>query len=406
MSTIRPLATIAVLAALGAFLAFKINEGPPVALNDEWSELAPNGLEAPPAWEGSAEAPSAATLQARSAPSWAEEAGSGSQVAPAVESPPAMPTLPKLPPLQSTEPSGVDPAPLQGVPADAAVVGQPNPAGNSMTPAPQASLPNSGSGQAAPIATPVPPLGGISGVVPSLGRSVSTSAAGEPQFSAQPVGAPGFAAAWEAVQTALARDELPRAHRMLSQWRDEPKLSLEQKGMVDQLLAQLAGTVVYSTEHRLAPPHTVAFGETLPSIAEKYNVPWQLLAKINGIATPDGVQAGQTLKVLRGPFQAELSLQRGEIVVLVDGSYAGKFPVRVVGPSPTEGDWRVGQKRLAGTSASQPTVVLESAAGDQIELSSDPTSTTGTPGGLTIASNDLADLYDILSVGSPVTVRR
>ncbi len=51
---------------------------------------------------------------------------------------------------------------------------------------------------------------------------------------------------------------------------------------VETLLSQLAGTVVYSTEHQLEPARVVKPGETLETIAKEYNVPWQLLAKING----------------------------------------------------------------------------------------------------------------------------
>lgn len=209
---------------------------------------------------------------------------------------------------------------------------------------------------------------------------------------------------------ALERDELTRAHRMLSQWRAEPNLSPAERQQVEGLLSQLAGSVVYSNEHRLEPAYVVQPGETLATIAEDYNVPWQLLAKINGVEAVDAVQPGQQLKVIRGPFNAEVDLARSEVVLLLDDRYAGRFPVQVEGQAPTTGEWRVGQKRL--DAPNQPVVgegqkvVLENPTGEQVELSAGPTPPLGARGRLTIASNDLADLYDILSVGSAVTVRR
>jgi LysM repeat protein len=228
--------------------------------------------------------------------------------------------------------------------------------------------------------------------------------------AATPASAPGFAAAWQAVQTALERDELGRAHRMLSQWRAEPNLTPAERSQVESLLGQLAGTVVYSTEHRLEPPRVVAAGETLEKIAAEYNVPWQLLAKINGVASPTAVQPGQPLKVVRGPFAAEVDLASGSLVLLLDERYAGRFPVRIEGAAPAAGEWRVSQKRLDGADqplvAPGPKVVLESSSGEKLELGDAAAPSAGARGRLTVASNDLADLYDILSVGSAVTVRR
>ena len=48
---------------------------------------------------------------------------------------------------------------------------------------------------------------------------------------------------------------------------------------MESLLGQLAGTVIYSTEHQLEPARVVKPGETLETIAKEYNVPWQLLGE-------------------------------------------------------------------------------------------------------------------------------
>ncbi len=43
--------------------------------------------------------------------------------------------------------------------------------------------------------------------------------------------------------------------------------------------------------------HTVAAGETLISIADAYEVPWEELAELNGIDDPRSLQIGQELQI-------------------------------------------------------------------------------------------------------------
>ena len=406
MSTIRPLATIAILAALGVFLALKINEGPSVALDNTWPESPAPDADTAPAWPSIEETPaadaSASTLEPRTAPAWDAE-------------PPGTPTLspPKLEPVQPTT----------------GALGLPE-----LPPLDEAPAPPS-TPEVAALAPPVsPPLPTATNEpltlpedIPQARYSDSRYGESESSESASPLSAPAVAntmpvdppgddaldTAWPAIQAALDRDELTRAHLMLTQWLDEPTLSPRRRGEIESLVGDLAGTVVYSMEHRLAPPHTVAPGETLATIAQQYNVPWELLAKVNGVASSEAVQPGQVLKVIRGPFAADVRLDTGELVLLIDGRYAGKFPVRVEGQAPADGEWRVGQKQVdagsLGTFSAGPPqqkVVLQGGAGETIELSAGPVAPAGSSGRLTIASADLADLYDILSIGSPVTIRR
>lgn len=417
MSTIRPLATIAVLAVLGVFLARKINDGPPMAMDREWKDDVAI-TEEPPAWNGGETAVPAttadATLAARSAPSWADSAPASVETKPEAAAAPAFPAMPAMP--------GGATAAKQPPQPTLPTANNPTTASNQALALP-ASIPTAQYGSDATTVT----SSTINGRVPSMQSvtppATTTTAAASafptttplppqtsPATTAISPAAPGFAAAWQAVEMALERDELTRAHRMLSQWRAEPNLSPAERQQVEGLLSQLAGSVVYSNEHRLEPAYVVQPGETLATIAEDYNVPWQLLAKINGVEAVDAVQPGQQLKVIRGPFNAEVDLARSEVVLLLDDRYAGRFPVNVEGQAPTTGEWRVGQKRL--DAPNQPVVgegqkvVLENPTGEQIELSAGPTPPLGARGRLTIASNDLADLYDILSVGSAVTVRR
>jgi hypothetical protein len=155
-------------------------------------------------------------------------------------------------------------------------------------------------------------------------------------------------------------------------------------------------------------------------------VPWQLLAKINGVPSPEQVRPGQELKVVRGPFSAVVDLHRNELTLEVDGRYAGTFSVTVPpGSTVTEGQWAVDQKVAGQPNAVAPAayttppaaadraIVLRSAAGAQpggptLTITSGNPATPPSPGAVAIqvAPQDAEDLSDILSVGSRVVVRK
>ena len=123
-------------------------------------------------------------------------------------------------------------------------------------------------------------------------------------------GAMPFAAAFEQAKRELdARQVGESPLRVVALVRGSELLPAERQQLTE-LLDQLAGTVIYSTQHLVEPPCEVQTGETLETIAQRYNVPWQLLAKINGIEDPHSLRPGERLKVVRGPFTAVISLDR------------------------------------------------------------------------------------------------
>jgi LysM repeat protein len=244
-----------------------------------------------------------------------------------------------------------------------------------------------------------------------------------------------FGATRLAVQSALDRGEFSQALLLLSDWNGDPSLTPEENSEVDALLGQLAGSVIYSTDHRLEPPHLVQAGQRLEEIAKQYNVPWQLLAKINGIQRPDHLQVGQKLKVIRGPFSALIDLGDHRLTVMLARRYAGKFAISI-DPQVTveEGHWKVDQKLVtpgnlnmassvpatspvgqgvSGTMEEQSLILINTASEkSQITVLRGPGAAS--PGAATEPENrvirlktaDVRDLFDILSVGSNVIIRR
>jgi hypothetical protein len=268
----------------------------------------------------------------------------------------------------------------------------------------------------------VPVAAGSGGDRPErLAALAPPSAASLPPEMPPPAGtlpsSAAFATAWADAHEKLAGGRYAEALTALSVWYDDPSLGLEESHRLEDLLGQLAGTVIYSQQDLLQPPHVVAPGETLPAIAAQLGVSWQLLAKINGVGDPMQLIPGEHLKVVRGPFDAVVSVARRRISLQVGGAYAGSFPVVIgreflprVGSSLPVAEVRreagVSQAPIPGAAATRPTILL--ADGLSIQAADDPAvvADDAAPGSLIVSVRDLAELIDILGPGSSVLVRQ
>lgn len=223
------------------------------------------------------------------------------------------------------------------------------------------------------------------------------------------------------VGTLLNSDQLAPALLMATEWHDDPSIPAEERAELLELLDRLAATVIYSRDSWLEQAYTVQPGDTLMSIGDRYQVPWQLLGKINGIVEPNRIPPGTKLKVLRGPFEANVNLRTNEVTVLLRGHYAGRFPCAEGRDSPTTaGEYSIKEKH-ANPVYYGPTIVdaddpnnplgeRQLVLGNKISLHG-TTSPQGlnpseTRGSIRLSNADVDDLFDILSVGSRVVIRR
>ncbi|MCE9605711.1 MAG: LysM peptidoglycan-binding domain-containing protein [Planctomycetia bacterium] len=205
-------------------------------------------------------------------------------------------------------------------------------------------------------------------------------------------------------QAFLAQNNYLQALDEFSKCFDHAALSPEDARRVQELLDQLAGTVIYSREHLIEPAYVVAQGESLQAIAEKHQVPMGLLAKINGITDPLYLPAGTQLKMVKGPFDAVVDKGHQRLSLFVDGMYAGSFPAGVAQDLP-EGNCvvdKVAKNAVAPSGASSPAISLSGG----IVMAG--TNEVGAPGSglVALSARDADDLCDILSVGSKVVVRK
>ncbi len=196
-------------------------------------------------------------------------------------------------------------------------------------------------------------------------------------------------------------------------------LTSEEQEELLNLLDPLAAKVIYSQEHLVTQPYEVRGNETLMDIAARFNVPWQLLQKINGIQNPRVLLPGTQLKVVEGPFIAEVDLKTQELTVFLGSLYAGRFPVSVgQDPVPFDGDYKVREKKedrpyfaqggtIPADSPKNPFGKVWMDLGSEMSIHGSP------PGGgdarlgcISLSPRDAEDVYSILSVGSTVRVLR
>ena len=227
-----------------------------------------------------------------------------------------------------------------------------------------------------------------------------------------------FTAAWTDAHNKLEAGRYAEALAVLSVWYDDLSLSVEENHQLERILGQLAGTVIYSTQDMLLPPHTVAAGETLETIAKPLNIPWKLLSRINGIASNE-LTTGQRIKVLRGPFDGVVSVSRRRISLQVGGRYAGTFPAAIgkgfvsrTGTSvkliDIQDDTKIQTTQTVPVGyhpKSRSVIILD--GGLRIQPADDPGFVMKTPEDnvLLVSSADFNDLAGILGQGSQLLVR-
>jgi len=294
-----------------------------------------------------------------------------------------------------------------------------SPGGNLPDPRSLDALPSSGwaaEGQTAESASPNEDAGPKMGI----SRNPYTEPPSVDQDDESASASVGLANAIRTADRQFAADQPAEALATLSLFYNTPDMSETERSALLGRLDPLAATVIYSRRHLLEQPHRVGQAETLMEIAARYELPWQLLANINSIDDPVMVLPGTELKVVRGPFRAEVDLQREELTIFLGDLYAGRFTIAVgSAPTPEEGTYTIQDKQSARTyydAAGTPIppddprnpygkVWLD--LGKQICIHGSPDRTEPTDQGcISLRGTDADDLYAILGQGSTVTIRR
>ena len=139
---------------------------------------------------------------------------------------------------------------------------------------------------------------------------------------------------------------LKEALATLSVFYGAQDLTQEQHSDLVDLLDALAREVIFSQRHLLDVPYVVNPGETLEQVAKTCQVPVSILAKINGLDEQSSLAPDRKLKVLQGPFRAEIVMEKSEMTLFLGDLYAGRYPVSFGNePSPRPGVYEVQDKQ-------------------------------------------------------------
>ncbi len=437
MSTVRTLVIVAVLAAIGYGVHVTLHTRPP---GDPPPEAIESMVDNPP----DIEVPSLGAQATTPPPT---------NVGPSVGgvAPPFSPSSDQTPPpLEEAPPFGasvgvppVSQAPVQTPPLGDAPRYAPPSASPSGAPTAAPTGPAPGVPAGAPNTVPVASESSASAMAPPSASNVAPAAHeqheshnGHRASSAAMSGSGSrgdgpavvrnvhaeFQMAMERIKAQLDQGQLAEAHLALSAWYENQQLTADERAQLMDLLDRVAGTVVYSRISILEPPYEVQPGDTLQQIAQYYDVPWQLLAKINGIADPNHLQAGQKLKVVRGKFSATIDKDEHLLTLWLNGRYAGRFPIGLGRDYSTpEGEFVV-QNKVENPTYYGPDRVIAAEdpnnplgerwidLGNQIGIhgTNDPSSIgrDASRGCIRMSPRDIEDVYDILSIGSRVVIRR
>jgi lipoprotein-anchoring transpeptidase ErfK/SrfK len=233
-----------------------------------------------------------------------------------------------------------------------------------------------------------------------------------------PIGESPLQGVIRSVRTKIDAGEWYEALFKLSLYYGREDLSdADRKELLD-LLDPLAGKVIYSNEHLIEAAYQVQGNETLEEIAQRHNVPWQLLANINAIQNPQAIAPGTQLKVVRGPFHVDISTSRNELTLYAGKLYAGRFKVALGNnPAAQPGEYRVADKLPGRTYyANGQTIAVGDPAnpygaiwidlGNNVGIHGSGSVGPSADGCIGLSATDANDLYGILSRGSSVVIRR
>jgi LysM repeat protein len=215
--------------------------------------------------------------------------------------------------------------------------------------------------------------------------------------------------------------KLREALATLSVFYNAAELTTDQRTDLLDMLDALAREVIYSQRHLMEFPYVIAPNETLEQVAKRYNVPKEILARINGLAPESEPAAGAKLKIVQGPFRAEVDLTRSEVTLFADDLYAGRYPATFgTEPLPKPGIYQVLDKQLQRNYYSSNGIQISADdpknpyGGLWIDLgqdlcihgSAELDEGANNLGCISLSPLDANDVFGMLGRGSQVTIRR
>jgi len=138
-----------------------------------------------------------------------------------------------------------------------------------------------------------------------------------------------------------------QARDKLNQMLLKKPMTTQQLAFVKETLSDLADQWLFSKtvcpQDEICSNYKVEPGDHLLAIGKEHNVPYQIIMRINNIKDPKTLRAGETIKVVNGPFRAVISRSTFTMDLYVRNTFVRSFKVGLGRPqyeTPT-GRWCV-----------------------------------------------------------------
>ncbi len=213
-------------------------------------------------------------------------------------------------------------------------------------------------------------------------------------------------------------DDAAAYHKLSEAYFQHPS----QRPLFQNQLDEVAQRIYFSPQTQMQPPYEIQPGDQLRKIASKYQLSWQYLCRLNQVDARK-IRPGKKLKVFQGPFEARVDLSDFELTILLDGQYVKRYRVGTGKMNTTPiGEFTVREKLENPTYYGPDGMVLEpndpqNPLGERwidignsfgIHGTIDPESIgkSESAGCVRMRNEDVAEVYDLLTVGSTVTIQR
>ncbi len=242
----------------------------------------------------------------------------------------------------------------------------------------------------------------------------------EPATQPEPLpAAPGPQVDFSEVDALVQQGDFIAAHRQLStmHW-NQPEL----RESIRERIETTARSIFFSPQPHYMQPYVVQPGDQLQNIAAKYLVPWEYLARLNGI-DPRRIRAEQKLKVIKGPFSAHVDLSDFELTIHAHGYFVKRYRVGIgqEGTTPV-GTFSVQTKLVNPTYYGPEGLVIDAddpsnplgerwidigdSYGIHGTIEPDSIGRAESRGCIRMLAEEVAEVYDLLGEGSQVVIRR
>ncbi len=195
-----------------------------------------------------------------------------------------------------------------------------------------------------------------------------------------------------------------------------------QRPQFQKPLDDVSQRIYFSSQTQIQPPYEIQSGDQLRKIANKYQLSWQYLSRLNQVDARK-IRPGKLLKVFQGPFEAKVDLSDYELTIMLNGMYVKRYQVGIGKTNSTPiGEFTVREKLENPTYYGPNGMVLEpddpqnplgerwidigNSFGIHGTIEPDSIGKSESAGCIRMRNEEVAEVYDLLIVGSQVRIQR